>query len=109
MWSPIFGISRGSGAAMESVHVLATTLLLQIVTAQTVQSSWIVPNGSLSDFAQTFTAGGALPITWDGWNSGWTNEYLDNATVVDLWVTSYNFAQYQYSQYLTGMLFPSIL
>ncbi|OKL59379.1 hypothetical protein UA08_05252 [Talaromyces atroroseus] len=88
---------------MGSLRVLATLLLCyQTVTAQTVQSSWAVPNGSLSDFAQTFTEGKAMPIAWDGWDSGWTDEFLDNDTVADLWVTSYNYAQYEYSQYLVG-------
>lgn len=54
------------------------------------------------DFKQTFIDGETLPISWEGWSSVWTDTFLDNVTVADLWVTSYNYKQYQYSQLLTS-------
>jgi hypothetical protein len=88
---------------MRSTQLLTAVLLPWTVSAETVQSFWTVPNGALGgDFKQTFIDGETLPISWEGWSSVWTDTFLDNVTVVDLWVTSYNYEQYQYSQLLTS-------
>lgn len=77
--------------------------LFEGVWAETAQSYWTVPDGQLADFKQTFKNQQTLPVAWNGWNSVWTGEYLDNLTIADLWVTSFNYDQYQYSQLLHGM------
>ncbi|EED17790.1 conserved hypothetical protein [Talaromyces stipitatus ATCC 10500] len=87
---------------MRLLLLAAISPLFQTVTAVTVQSYWKIPDGNQSDFASTYTEGNILPTAWNGWDSSWTNYYLNGTTIADLWVTSYNFKQYQYSQYPTG-------
>ncbi|CRG87128.1 hypothetical protein PISL3812_04143 [Talaromyces islandicus] len=87
-------------------YLLFSTILMiasfpHLVAAETAQNHWKVPNGNQADFSQTFTNGEILPIAWNGWNSEWTDDFLDGTTVANLWVTSYNYKSYQYTQELT--------
>lgn len=82
--------------------ILVVVFLFSSVIAETVQSGWTVPNGNLPDFRQTFTDAETLPLAWNGWTSDWTNEYLDGDTVANLWVTSFNYGDYEYAQLLQG-------
>jgi hypothetical protein len=78
-------------------------LLSQRVVAQSVQSRWVVPDGTQPDFSQTFINGNALPIAWEGWNSTDTTSFLHSAvTVANLWVTTFG-GDVLYTQLLTGM------
>jgi hypothetical protein len=88
---------------MWPIQLLSAVIFSRVVAGETVQSFWTVPNGALGgDFKQTFIDGETLPISWEGWSSVWTDTFLDSVTVADLWVTSYNYEQYQYSQLLTS-------
>ncbi|KAH8598867.1 hypothetical protein B0O99DRAFT_591481 [Bisporella sp. PMI_857] len=68
--------------------------------AQTVQAFlWNVPDGKLSDFSQTFTAGNTLSLSW---NALITTTYVDTTkNLVDLWVTSYDTSVSLFSQRVT--------
>ncbi|KAL3419601.1 hypothetical protein PVAG01_08099 [Phlyctema vagabunda] len=67
--------------------------------AQTVQEAiWNIPDSSLSDLSQTFTSGTTLPLSWNPYKS---SAYIDASnSLLDLWVSTYDFAQNPYSQLL---------
>ncbi|KAL1884835.1 hypothetical protein Plec18167_001490 [Paecilomyces lecythidis] len=81
-------------------RILLFIFFVKTICAQTAQSYWTVPDGQLPDFQQTFKNQQVLPIAWNGWDSDWTGEYLEGLSIVDLWVTSFNYDQYPYSQLL---------
>ncbi|GAD94946.1 conserved hypothetical protein [Paecilomyces variotii No. 5] len=81
-------------------RILLFAYLVRTSCEQTAQSYWTVPDGQLPDFQQTCKDQQVLPIAWNGWDSDWTGEYLEGLTIVDLWVTSFNYDQYPYSQLL---------
>ncbi|QKX60972.1 uncharacterized protein TRUGW13939_08118 [Talaromyces rugulosus] len=88
------------------ISFLFSTILViasfeRLVATKTAQNYWTVPNGNQPDFSQTFSNGETLPIAWNGWDSEWTGYFLDGATVANLWVTSYNYQAYQYTQELS--------
>ncbi|KAK2744796.1 hypothetical protein FQN55_006552 [Onygenales sp. PD_40] len=56
------------------------------------QEGWGVPDGGQPDFTATLRNGQSVPFSWKGWNSTWTDEYLDGKTTNDLWVTSFDYA-----------------
>jgi hypothetical protein len=68
---------------------------------ETVQQIlWNVPDGNLTDLSQTFTAGTTLPLSWNGWTSP---DYIDAfKTLVDLWVTAWDYNLNPFSQLLKG-------
>jgi hypothetical protein len=72
-----------------------------LVQSQTVQSIlWNIPDGNLPDLSETFTAGTTLPLSWNGWTSP---DYVDAmTTLVDLWVTGFDYNVDPFSQLLIG-------
>lgn len=85
-------------------RILLFIFFVKTICAQTAQSYWTVPDGQLPDFQQTFKNQQVLPIAWNGWDSDWTGEYLEGLSIVDLWVTSFNYDQYPYSHLIHGMV-----
>ena len=69
--------------------------LAHIAHTETVQQGWILPDGSYPDFSQTFRVGQTLPLSWSALN----------ATVDNLWVTTFDYGVDQFSQLLAGKYF----
>lgn len=65
--------------------------------AETIQNRWKVPDGYKSDLSQTFTSGQTLPVSWQSMNES-TN---------DLWVTTWNYNEVQYSSLIARRQPPS--
>ncbi|KAJ5908721.1 hypothetical protein N7495_001403 [Penicillium taxi] len=81
--------------------VVALGYFSQLVASDSIQSHWTTPDGSESDLSQTFTNGETIAVAWTGWDSGWTDGYMDGQTVADLWVTSFSWDALEYSSLLT--------
>jgi hypothetical protein len=76
--------------------------LLSAVVAQSPQAIlWNTPVGDLQDFSQTFNNGETLLVSWNAW----TSDTQINATtsLVDLWVTSFDYSVNQYSYKIISM------
>lgn len=73
--------------------------LSRLVLSDSAQDHWIAPDGSQDDFSLTFYNGDTLDIQWIGWDSTWTDPYLNGVTVANLYLTSYY--GYNYSDFLS--------
>lgn len=59
-----------------------------------------IPDGSLDDLAQTFTAGNTIPLSWNAYKSP---NYIDaSKTLLDLWVSAFDYSTNPFSQLLKG-------
>lgn len=68
------------------------------VRAQTGVSSavWVVPDGNTADLSKTYTEGITLQVTWNSVPEGYKFNTLSN-----LWVTTWDYENTQFSQLLT--------
>jgi hypothetical protein len=76
-------------------------LLSHLATAESVLSFWTVPDGDATD-PQTFNNGVTLPIAWKGWNGDYISYFLGGTSIADLWITTFNYDQHPYNQFITG-------
>lgn len=83
--------------------VLILGLLSLRAAATALEAPWVVPDGNSTDFTQTFTNGAPLAIAWEGWDTNTRLFVLGDITKANLWVTSFDFKEVQYSQLLAGM------
>ncbi|KAF2103274.1 hypothetical protein NA57DRAFT_52801 [Rhizodiscina lignyota] len=71
-----------------------------VIRAQdTIQAAlWKVPDGTSPDFSQTFTDGESIPLAWNDFSG--TSDVNASASLLDLWLTSFDWDNNQYSQLL---------
>lgn len=76
------------------------SLSVPIAAQDEVQEAlWKVPDGTSADFSQTFTVGNSIPLAWNEFSD---TSYLNvTNTLLDLWVTSFDWNTVQYAQKLT--------
>jgi hypothetical protein len=82
--------------------ILSTTVAQSTATA--AQSTdiiiWNNPIGSLADFSQTFHNGETVLVSWNAWTPA--TELSNSTSLVNLWVTSFDYTANQYSYKLNG-------
>ncbi|KAK2798094.1 hypothetical protein FQN51_007913 [Onygenales sp. PD_10] len=69
--------------------------------SQVAQDGWNVPDGGQDDFTVTLRKGQAVPFSWSGWDSSWTDTFLNGESINDLWVTSYDYHVTPFSELIT--------
>jgi hypothetical protein len=78
-------------------------LIPSIVSADTVQQLlWNTPSGDAADLSLTFTNGQTLPLSWNNWTT-YTTDIDASTTLVDLWVSSFDWNLNQYAKNLKRM------
>lgn len=78
---------------MSRLFLLLLAFPASILTL-TYQNLWRVPDGDKGDLSQTFQSGQTLPLSWQAMNDS-TN---------DLWITTFNYNEFQYSGLVTSMV-----
>lgn len=93
---------------------LAWVWLLLISISQPAQGdeenasqNWLNPNGHDENFKDIYTIGDPVTIRWTGWDSAYTDYYMDSKTIANLYLTSWNSSDYSYSRILACTLYPS--
>lgn len=99
---------------LNSMAKLAWVWLLLISISQPAQSdeenasqNWLNPNGHDENFKDIYTIGDPVTIRWTGWDSAYTDYYMDSKTIANLYLTSWNSSDYSYSRILACTLYPS--
>jgi hypothetical protein len=69
-----------------------------------IKAGWILPDPNGADFTQTFYEDDTFPVAWQGWPSSSIDKYLQGTNVLDLWITSYDYNQFPYTQLLACKL-----
>ncbi|WEW59339.1 hypothetical protein PRK78_004809 [Emydomyces testavorans] len=58
-----------------------------------------MPSGTEAEFSATFYNGEYIPLSWSGWGSRWLESYLNEVSINDLWVASYNYFEEPYKNF----------
>ncbi|KAJ5337431.1 hypothetical protein MYU51_017413 [Penicillium brevicompactum] len=71
-------------------------------SSETARSHWQRPNGDDKNFKETYSIGDSLQIQWAGWDSSYTNQWMNNETKANLYVNAWNSDYSSFSKILTS-------